>query len=318
LNKAESEATCGLCNRRAFFAAAGSSLVATSLRAEEPQREPTRFQLACMTLPYSQFPLARALEGIKRAGFAFVAWGTTHREDGKNVPVLAADAPPREAKELAARCRDLGLAPVLMFSTIYPEAPRGLEVLTQRLKQAAAGEVPQVLTFGHTKGDARQVWIERFRQLGPIARDLGVTLVVKQHGGETGTGAACAEIVREVDDPGIMVNYDAGNVMDYLDVDPVPDIRKCQDVVRSFCLKDHRNWPQDQDCAPGYGEIDHYRLLASVAFTGRAMPLAFENIFLPALPRPTTADGIDRLAQRAREYMVDVLAGIQAAPAVKP
>jgi sugar phosphate isomerase/epimerase len=304
-------------HRRSFLTAAGSCLAAASF-AQEANREPTRFHLACMTLPYSQFPLARALEGIKRAGFEFVAWGTTHREHGKNVPVLAADAPPGEAKELAARCRDLGLSPVLMFSMIYPEAPNGLEVLTQRLKQAAAGEVPQVLTFGHTKGDARQVWLERFRKLGPIARDLGVTLVVKQHGGETGTGAACAEIVREVNDPGVMVNYDAGNVMDYLDVDPLPDIRKCHDVVRSFCLKDHRNWPKDEDCAPGYGEIDHYRLLEAVASTGRTMPLAFENIFLPALPRPATAEGVDRLAQRAREYMVDVLAGIQPVPTVKP
>lgn len=288
------------------------SLAAACLSADESVRQPTRFQLACMTLPYSQFPLARALEGIKRAGFEYVAWGTTHREDGKNLPLLAPDAPPQAAKELAARCRDLGLAPVLMFSTIYPEAPHGLGILTQRLKQAAAGEVPQVLTFGHTKGGNRQLWIERFRKLGPVARDLGVTLVVKQHGGETGTGAACAEIIREVNDPGIMVNYDAGNVMDYLDVDPLPDIRKCHDVVRSFCLKDHRNWPKDEDCAPGFGEIDHYRLLEAVAFTGRSMPLAFENIFVPALPRPTTPEGIDRLAQRAREYMTDVLVGLQA------
>ena len=44
------------------------------------------------------------------------------------------------------------------------------------------------------------MWIERFKKLGPIARDLGVLLVVKQHGGETGTGQACAEITREVGD----------------------------------------------------------------------------------------------------------------------
>ena len=45
--------------------------------------------------------------------------------------------------------------------------------------------------------------------------------------------------------------------MDYLDLDPIPDIRKCAAEVRSFCVKDHRNWPQDQDCGPGFGEIDH-------------------------------------------------------------
>ena len=129
--------------------------------------------------------------------------------------------------------------------------------------------MPQVLTFGHTQGGNRKLWVERFKQLGPIARDHGVTIVVKQHGGETGTGAACAAIIREVGDEGIKVNYDAGNVMDYLDVDPIPDIRACADEVRSFCIKDHRNFPKDEDCGPGFGEIDHYRLLQPVAFTGR-------------------------------------------------
>ena len=221
-----------------------------------------------MTLPYSQFPLARALEGIKATGHRFVAWGTTHKEDGgKPVPVLAPDAPPERAKEIAARCRDLGLEPLMMFSTIYPEAANALEVLTHRLRQAGAARVPQVLTFGHTKGGNRELWVERLKKLGPIARDLGVLLVVKQHGGETGTGEACAAITREVADDGVKVNYDAGNVMDYLDLDPIPDIKKCAGEVRSFCIKDHRNFPKDEDCGPGFGEIDHYKLLAPVAFT---------------------------------------------------
>ena len=215
------------------------------------------------------------------------------------MPVLAADAPPDRAKELGKRCRDLGLEPLMMFSGIYPEGPDGLEVLKARIRQAAAAGVAQVLTFGHTKGGNRKLWVERFKQLGPMARDHGVTIVVKQHGGETGTGAACAEIIREVDDEGIKVNYDAGNVMDYLDVDPIPDLRSCAEEVRSFCIKDHRNFPKDEDCGPGFGEIDHYRLLGPVAFTGRTMPLCCENIFAPLVPRPTEPEEVDALA-RAR------------------
>jgi len=289
------------------------------VRAAEDEKKPaprskTEFQLACMTLPYSQFPLGRALQGIRDAGFRYVAWGTTHRDGGgAAVPVLAPDAPVADAKQLGQRCRDLGLEPLMMFSGIYPEAKNGLEVLTQRLKQAAAAGVGQVLTFGHTKGGARDLWIERFKQLGPIARDLNVLLVVKQHGGETGTGQACAEIIREVNDPGVWVNYDAGNVMDYLNVDPIPDILKSADVVRSFCLKDHRDWPKDEDCGPGFGEIDHYRLLHPVAFTGRKLPLCFENIFAPLVPRPTNAEGIDALARRGREFVETVIAGLHAA-----
>ena len=260
----------------------------TRVSAKEPtstRGKSTRFQNPCMTLPYSRFPLDRALSGIKAAGYQYVAWGTTHDEGGKAVPVLASDAPADRAKQLGQKCRDLGLEPLMMFSMVYPEAPEALKILDSRIRQASVAGLPHVLTFGHTRGGNRKLWVERFKQLGPIARDHGVTIVVKQHGGETGTGAACAEVVREAADEGVKVNYDAGNVMDYLDIDPIPDLRTCADEVRSFCIKDHRNFPRDEDCGPGFGEIDHYKLLNLVAFTGRDMPLCCENIFAPIIPR---------------------------------
>src|SRR5688500_16132405 len=109
-------------NRRTFL---GAALLTTSggLRppiasARADAKTHTKFQIACMTLPYSRFTLNRALEGIKGAGYTFVAWGATHNEDGKNVPVLARDAAPEKAKELAKKCRDMGLEPVMMFSGI--------------------------------------------------------------------------------------------------------------------------------------------------------------------------------------------------------
>ena len=105
------------------------------------RQQPTRFQIACMTLPYSQYPLARALEGIRAAGFQYVAWGTTHREAGesKRVPVMPVDAPPSKAKELAARCREMGLTPVMMFSTIYPEASDGVRGVDASLQASSRG-----------------------------------------------------------------------------------------------------------------------------------------------------------------------------------
>lgn len=275
--------------------------------------KPTNFQIACMTLPYSQFPLQRALEGIAQSGFKYVALGTRHLEaPGRQVSVLDLDAKPAEAKKVGDRCRKLGLTPVLMFSTVYVEAPNGLDAHKKKIEQAAAAGIPQVLTFGHTEGGKLDVWVKNLKTLGPLARAAGVTVVIKQHGGETGTGEACAKIVREVADAGVWMNYDAGNVMDYLDVDPIPDIRKCVPEIRSFCIKDHRNFPKDEDCGPGFGEIDHYRLLAPVAFTGLDMPLACENISAPVLPRPNKPEGVDALARRAREFLETVTRGVQA------
>ena len=147
--------------------------------------------------------------------------------------------------------------------------------------------------------------------MAPIAQDHGVMIVIKQHGGETGTGVACAKVVAEVCHPAVMINYDAGNVMDYLNVDPIADLRACAFEVRSFCIKDHRNFPKDEDCGPGFGEIDHYKLLDPVAFTALKMPLCCENIFAPLLPRPKEAGEVDQLARRAREYLETVTRGLQ-------
>jgi sugar phosphate isomerase/epimerase len=313
-------------NRREFLrhsitGLTGAALAATygrlALAGDEPPKT-TEFQIACMTLPYSRFSLDRALQGIHDAGYRYVAWGTNHRDaDGKAAPLMAPDAPPQKAAELAKRCRDLGLEPLMMFSTIYPEQPNAVAVLTQRIQQAAAAGIPQVLTFGHTEGGNRELWIERFKQLAPIARDNHVQIVVKQHGGSTGTGAACAEITRAVDDEAIKVNYDAGNVMDYLNLDPLADIKTCAGEIRGFCIKDHRDFPRDEDCGPGFGEIDHYKLLATVAWTGRKMPLCCENISAPLLPPPDKPEGVDALARRAREFLEVVVAGLTQAPAAK-
>ncbi|MBW8886085.1 MAG: hypothetical protein JF612_15215, partial [Planctomycetia bacterium] len=67
-----------------------------------------------MTLPYSQYPLARALSGIKSAGFEYVALYTSHKEAGetKAVPVMPPDGPLSRAKEIGQRCRDGGLKPL--------------------------------------------------------------------------------------------------------------------------------------------------------------------------------------------------------------
>src|SRR6516164_2470661 len=123
-------------NRRSFlqFGAGltGLAMVDPLLAAEDrpaKKGKPTKFQIACMTLPYAQFPFDRALTGIQSAGYRYVAWYTTHRTaEGKQENVLAENDPPEKAKELGKLCRDLGLEPVLVFSGIYPEAPKAMEV----------------------------------------------------------------------------------------------------------------------------------------------------------------------------------------------
>jgi sugar phosphate isomerase/epimerase len=114
-----------------------------------------------------------------------------------------------------------------------------------------------------------------------------------------------------VADEGVKACYDAGNVLGYVHVDPIADIKTCWPDIRAFIIKDHRCTPKDQDCGPGLGEIDHYKLLLPVARTGLTMPLACENIWSPIVPRPKAAEEVDSLARRAREFLEIVIRGIQ-------
>lgn len=292
--------------RRDFLAA---SALAPALAGLE---KPTRFQLACMTLPYSQFPLERALTGIKSAGYEYVAWGVTHKDSGgRQHPALAVSAAPSEAAQLAARTRSMGLEPVMMFATVQLESPQALDAHLRRIDQAAAARVPFLLTFGKTSPGRYSVFVGNLKAIAPVARKAGVMVVIKQHGGNTATGADCSRIVAEVGHDSVKVCYDAGNVLDYENRDPIADIRTCWRDIRAFNIKDHRNTPKDEDCGPGFGEIDHYKLFAPVMRTGLTMPLTFENIFEPLVPRPQTPEAVDALARRSREYIETVLRGLQ-------
>jgi sugar phosphate isomerase/epimerase len=273
---------------------------------------PTKFQIACMTLPYAAFPFDRALTGIHSAGYRYVAWGVNHRDGaGRSRPVLAVDAPASEAARLGRQCRDLGLEPVMMFSTVHLEAPGALDAHLRRIDHAAAARIPFLLTFGKTAPGEYEAVIRNLKGMASRARDAGVTVVIKQHGGNTGTGEACARILKEVGEPAVRMCYDAGNVLDYERKDAIADIRTCWQDIRAFAIKDHRMTPKSEDCGPGFGEIDHYQLLAPVMRTGLTMPLACENIFEPLVARPSQPEGVDALARRSREFLESVIRGLE-------
>lgn len=296
--------------RREFLIASALAPVAAASQANVTT--PTRFQIACMTLPYSPFPMERALSGIKNAGYQFVAWGVRHKDaSGQTRPAMPLEAAPSVAKALGTRCRNMGLEPVMMFSAVNFEEAGAAEAYRKRIDQAHAAGIPNIIVFGKTTRGGYGEIISNLKAAGAHAKGSGVTLVIKQHGGNTATGADISRIIADVADPSVWMCYDAGNVLDYENNDPIPDIQACWKDVRAFSIKDHRNFPMDQDCGVGFGEIDHYRLLLPVMRTGLTMPLACENIFEPLVPRPDVAEGTDRLARRSREYLESVLAGLE-------
>jgi sugar phosphate isomerase/epimerase len=291
---------------------AGAAVLGGAAAAPASSGEPTKFQIACKTNPYYAFSFERSVKGISGAGFRFMAWGSRYTNSaGQPQELLPITAPPSGAKRLANICREGGLEPVLLASSVSISAENAVLAHTRFIEHAAAAGIPFLVTNGSTRPGLYEVWISNLKKLGPIARANNVTVVIKPHAGNTDTGRDCSQIVADVGDEGVKVCYDSGNVLGYVHVDPIADIRSCWRDVRAFIIKDHRDTPKDQDCGPGLGEIDHYKLLLPVARTGLTMPLACENIWAPIVPRPKAAEEVDALARRAREFLEIVVRGIQ-------
>jgi sugar phosphate isomerase/epimerase len=195
------------------------------------------------------------------------------------------------------------------------EHPDAVEIHKRRIEQAAAAQIPFILTFGSPRGQPAEypTWVRHLKEIGPAARAAGVTVAIKQHGGVTSTGQNCARIVSEVADEGVKMFYDAGNTHGYADTEAVADIQTCWQHVRGFAIKDFRGSPQRLVCGPGLGEVDHYKLLLPVARTGLKMPLACETIAEPFVARATLPEQVDAQARRAREYLEIVTQGLRAA-----
>jgi sugar phosphate isomerase/epimerase len=270
-----------------------------------------------MTLAWGGHTFERGVKGVAAAGFKFAALGPNHTDAaGNREATIPEDAPASIAKARAKLCRDAGLDPVLMFGTYYPERPKADEIYKRRVEQAHEAGIPNILTFGSPQGKPEDFgpFVRTLQAVADLAKSAGVRIGVKQHGGITGTGAMTAKLVAEAASPAIQLYYDAGNVLWYNNQSPAADMAVCGAAVRGFAIKDFRVMgAKKTTCGPGMGVVDHFELLRPVARVREKIVLACETIFEPFVARPTTPEGIDVLARRAREHLETVTRGLKAA-----
>jgi len=274
-----------------------------------------RPKLACMTLPYSELPFRRAVEGIAKAGYEYFAFGLTH--EGIETP----DPVDPEAKvlEYGTMLSDNGLAPVLMFGPKGGvSGDDGAELYQRRLDQARLLGVEHVLAWGPWEYKSwpdekhpPEVWQamvdEWFDAMAPVvahAESVGVTLVAKPHTGVTAHGELCRQAVQRMGSPNFAICYDGGNVHFYEGLDPAQDIKICAEVTKALCVKDHTGARANPlfPCI-GEGDVDHEAMLRALVqydFTGPCAVERFEGEHKkPQMP----PDLIDELAAKSLRHL---------------
>ncbi len=279
-------------------------------------------QVGCQTLPYSEFSFQRALEGISKAGYEHLCFGIKHAGEMLLPPEMSDDS----ARALCSQVREIGLNPMMLMGGCGDVAePAGEQKFRRTLEIAAVMGLEYVLTWGPWEyrewpdvklepqvwQDAADAWIEAMTRIAPQAADAGLTIVLKPHTGVTAFGSRMKTAIERIGSEVVRGCYDAGNVAFYEGLDPAEDINDCADVVSALCIKDHLG-PRANPMFPpiGEGDVDHPKMLKTLADAGFGGPLMVERFEGEAVKAEMSAELIDERARAARVYLEKIIASL--------
>lgn len=269
-------------------------------------------KLACMTLPYVKFPFERALEGISRAGYNYLAFGHAHM--GVDYPD---EQDPQSNARLLALFEKYDLQPILLVSNLQFRLDQPVERAIQRLRTAKSLGIKQVLTIGtqsyrsfpteplsdEEMKPLNQAFIERFKIVAEEAAALDLIVMLKPHTGNTATAAHIMETLRQIDSPHIQGCYDPGNVHYYEGMSAAADFPQMADRTYALIAKDHRGPQANLDFPiPGTGDVDFPSILSTLHqsdFGG--------NVIVERVDGPADPELIDQRLEAAREQMERLL-----------
>ncbi len=309
--------------RREFLKqAAGLALASTMM----PAGVTERYRLGCQTLPYQFLPFARALEGIRKAGYRYVMLGSDHMKQ----PVFSPALSPAGRVELRSQLKDAGLEPFMSFLGLTANVlkPEGIQHWLAELDLCADFGINTVVVMGpkyyvHFPAQPKRIaeWerdvTEYYAAIAPAiqrAASLGIVITVKPHAGIASTAKAALQVMQRVPSANFKICWDAGNVSYYEGIHPDPDFPDIAPSVKAVCIKDHLGLRgQDNFPVPGSGQINHeemFRILFNSGFSG---PMAVERVDGTDRMANMPAETIDQRIAAARSYLMPVLEKITGA-----
>ena len=272
--------------------------------------------LGCQTLPYRGLPMARAIEGIRKAGYKYVMPYSTHA--GKKV--FAPETPAGQLAEVKRMFSDAGLVPFCRFAGL--DAEGGVDAFRKELDLCVDFGIRTVVTIGpwyydkfptvpYRARDWEKKVAAHYAFLEPAVRHaekIGVTVTTKPHTGLTANARACMEALKRMPSERFKVCWDAGNVSFYEGIGPDPDLPDLAPDVKSVCIKDHKGLRAEANFpTPGQGQVDHdlmFRILAGAGFRG---PVAVERVDGTDDAEKMPAELIDERIATARNFLAPIL-----------
>jgi len=210
--------------------------------------------------------LDAALAGIKEAGFAFMGLLTAMPDE----PFLADKASADYLANLKKRLADAGLAANMGALRINFEAsPEDMvRQVRQQIDHAQFLNIEWLLTFGFDKEADQEKFYHAMADAADYAQERKVKLVLKPHGGGSGSSEEILRCLKQVNRPNFQIWYDAGNIIYYTGKDPVEELKPIVEHVTGFCAKDCSGEKADVMIEFGEGKVDFHGVYSELKKAG--------------------------------------------------
>ena len=309
-------------NRRTFLqttaaavtAATASPLLRTA--SAEPATSPSAWPIGCFNRAWTKWPYEVALDGMKTAGYKLTGLLSRHPlyADGSATPTpgqteafAGAEATPEYLEALRKRiaARGLGVNMCALRNRFSGAVADVIKDVRAQIDHAKALSLEYALTFGVASPAEYENFFASMADAAAYAQERGVKLVMKPHGGSSGSSEEILHALQKVNHPNFKIWYDAGNIIYYTGKDPVADLDPIAQYVTGFCAKDCLDKGKEVMIQFGDGKVDFAGVFKKLKAAGFNGPIMVEGIAVGATAEETTEN-----ARKNREFLERTLAAI--------
>ena len=298
--------------RRHFLTAATAGLAVGLLprSAFAAPSAATRWPVGCFNRPWTKWSYDETLDAIKAAGYTHTGLLTPTKAD----VFTSSNATPEYLAALKAKIAARGLKVNMTALRVKTDLELAAAIADTR-QQIVNGHTVGVefaLTFGEDKPERYEKYFKIMADAAAFAQERGIKLVMKPHGGGSGSSDEIVTAIKKVGHANFKIWYDAGNIIYYTGKDPVEELKPILAHVTGFCAKD---CSVEVDAAGkrkpdvmiqfGAGKVDFaavFKTLKSGGFNG---PIMVECCKIEATAAETMVN-----ARTNREFLAKVLATV--------
>jgi len=289
-------------NRRKFIQQ--TALVTAATAALEFTAEAkVNWPIGCFNRPWTKWSFDQTLKEIKAAGYKSTGLLSRTREE----PFISVDATPEYLENLKKRIAASGLVANMGALRSRHNIPLedSVREVRKQIDNAKSLSLKYALSFGADNPEQFSHYFKVMSDAAAYAQEKGVKLVMKPHGGISGSAEEILRVIKEVKHRNFSIWYDAGNIIHYTGKDPVAEIEPIARHITGFCAKDCGELKGDVMLQFGEGKVDFAAVFKKLKAGGFNGPVMVECCKVGATPEETTAN-----ARANREFLEKILVSL--------